>query len=223
MRNSLKNKKSIIAARVMLIILLLTSAVNLGACVKKYKYYLFQWVDGVHTHPTLIRVNSYSDTFEINDLTLDLEIGIHKLSLFGKMDDYPKGQYPDGYSNKNIGFVLYICDGSLSETFPYFVDDIQNVDGHLFIKEIPEEQAFSREYGHNSFKCNHIESITIPKEYVSEDRGTFVIKLATYSNPYDSNSLDYEFLSREYIFFILLEYEKISNDQIRITNFRERW
>ena len=165
------------------------------------------------------RVRSKVDTFDINDLTLELAIGIHKVSLFGKMDEFPKRQYSYGSEDKT--FALYICEGDFERKFPSTVVlDIKNVGNHLFIKEITQDEAFSKEYGYNIFKCNHKENITIPSEYLIDDVGDFVIKLVVYSI---DDVGGYTFYYYSLTFNIVLEYEKIDDNTIRITNFYERW
>ena len=149
-----KNFKTKLIARVMLIVLLLASAVNLAGCTSGYKYYRYQEIDAINRRPMTFRAKSITNIFDLENINLDLEFGIHKLSFLGQMDENPKEQYP--YRNYNIGFSIYICDGEYIVDFPDSLTRLDKVENHFFVREIKEDEAFTKEYGYSVFGCNHI-------------------------------------------------------------------
>ena len=212
-----------ILAKVMLVVILLTSVLGLSGCGIGYgigyQYYRTMETDGIHSYPCTIRVKSITNTFDINNVNLVLEIGIHKISLMGVMDDYPQAHHAYGLAHnlESLDFAIYLCDGKFKNDFPVnSSDNITLIDNHLFYREIKEEEAFTKEYGYNIFKVNHQENIQIPSEYFCMDEGSVAIKLVPWILFDDSNS---HFTTRNYC--IILEYKKVDNNII-ITNFYER-
>ncbi|MBO5715748.1 MAG: hypothetical protein J6S23_05085 [Clostridia bacterium] len=214
---NLKTNKTKLIARLMIVVILATGVLNLVGCNNKYKYNYFrvQQIEAEHYQPAVLRVNSTTNIFEIDDCTLDLEIGIHKLSLFGRIDDNAKEKEYAYSQNQNITFALYFCDDEMAEVYPQSTQNIKSIEGHLFVKEITEEQAFTKEYGYNNLKCNHVEKITIPIEYIDANSGAVVLKLAIYFVDKDSQYTCNRF------FYIKLEFQRTDDNTIKITNFYE--
>ncbi len=214
-----KFNKSKLLARVMLVVFLMTTIFNLVGCSLGYigyNYYKTMETDGIHSRPASIRVKSKTNTFNIENLTLDLDIGVHRTSFFGVMDNSPKEQY--AFPSYNIGFAIYICDGQYKNSFPYCVDNLENIENHYFIDEITEDEAFTKEYGYNIFNYNHKRELTIPSQYLTQNSGIIAIKLASY---YEFGERRYDFEPDYSIYTIVLEYEKMEDSLVRITNFYE--
>ena len=212
-----------ILAKVMLVVILLTSVLGLSGCGIGYgigyQYYRSRETDGIHSYPCTIRVKSITNTFDPKNVNLVLEIGIHETSLFGVMDDYPQAHHAYGLAHnlESLDFAIYLCDGKFKNDFPVnSSDNISLIDNHLFYREIKEEEAFTKEYGYNKFTFNHQETIKIPSEYFYNDEGSVAIKLVSWVLLDGSDSY---FTSD--ILCIILEYERV-DDKIIITNFYER-
>lgn len=220
-----KFNKSKLVARGMLVVFLMTTIFNLVGCSLGYigyNYYKTMETDGIHSRPASIRVKSKTNTFNIENLTLDLDIGVHRTSFFGVMDNSPKEQY--AFPSYNIGFAIYICDGQYENSFPYYVDNLENIENHYFIDEITEEEAFTKEYAYGGFGYNHQRKIKIPRECLSEKTGSIAIKLANYyefDEQSDGKEFKYKFEPDYSIYTIVLEYEKMEDSLVRITNFYE--
>ena len=180
--------------------------------------------DGIHTRPASIRVKSKTNIFDVENLTLDLDIGIHKTSFWGEMDKSPKEQYAFPWCN--MGFAIYICDGQYKNSFPYSVDNLEDIDNHYFADEITEDEAFTKEYEYNIFNYNHKRKITIPSQYLTQNSASIAIKLANYYEFGErSNWEEFKFkddFEPDYsIYVIVLEYVRLEDGRISITDFYE--
>ncbi len=170
MKNSLKNKKSILAARVMLIILLLTSAVSLAGCgwnyqeegyyyPREHKYYLGQ---RSKSNWEIMEIFAVSDTnvFPVDNITFDLIYGTHASKYMGVRETnriYDADCYTYYYENPDHSlqgeycFALYLVDGEDSKNFQNEdarIGEIDCIENYQLFKKISEEQAFSEEYGY---------------------------------------------------------------------------
>ena len=215
------NFKTKLIARIMVFVLLLTSVFSFAGCGHMYKYYRRRELYRVGSIPPGdFWLRSKTNTFDVDNVTLELVIGLNKVSLFGKMKESLEDQYSIPKRASDMGFAIYICKREFAREFTHKSMDIENIENHLFIRKITRQEASAKEYRFNIFKSNHKENITIPSVFLDEIEGSFVIKLATY---YQYNDSPYFYCSESRIFNIVLEYEKISDNQIVITNFYERW
>ena len=235
-----KTNKTKLIARVMLLVLLTTSALSFVGCGKvpdgyyyphDFDYYLRQ-----HMRPgadDILKFYAVSNTqiFDMSNITFNLLYGTHANEYIGgnhldkyQYDDYPLHNY-FGYGNIILG--MYLCEGNQrnpsqidTSKEEYIVEDIENVFNHRFIKRLDTEEAFSPEYGYvikerifgatNSY-LSHIEEITIPQEYVSENNGSFIIKLVAFREVFSPKGYYPVFV--EYIRF---EYKKIDENTVQI-------
>ena len=140
--------------------------------------------------PITIRVSSDVETFPIDSVVLDMEYGLHKLTLWGTVSDDPKSDYPimeNAQNNNNIriDFAIYVTEVT-RESVQHYPDfkDVENLPEHTFVKMIKEEEAFTQEYGYREAflwfdtQINHKEQIKIPAEYFSnEDVGMIWIRI----------------------------------------------
>ncbi len=185
-----KFNKTKLIARVMLVVLLLSSALNFCSCDMKYKYILSssRYAHQGNYSPSHFVATSNTTVFDINDITFNIAYATHQIQKKN-----PKSSYPNVYGdNPILYFGLYICPyETTSEEFWNFenqtyndVDSFQNIEGYKFVNGITDEEAFTKEYAlistpffiSNGSIYNHVESITIPKEYITGDQGAFMLK-----------------------------------------------
>ena len=154
MKNTnLQYRKPAIAARVMLIILLLTSALSLGACGNKGLEAGFVW----RNHPDstsdyFCAYKSDKREFDINDVTLTFYYGGH----YGI--EYPSFELYFENENNDIYLIKKVDDHNPED---YLIDTDYK---KLFAKD---KRVF-----------NHSEIITIPKELFINDNGYILFVLA---------------------------------------------
>ncbi len=234
----IKPNKTKIVARVMLVVLLFSSAINLVGCAKipdgyyypnDFEFYLSQETRGDDSSIIKIWATSDSNIFDMNDITFNLLYGTHANQYIGRQNikkyEIDKYRYYIANEDDSCVFALYICDDEFRDVFipdEYNVDstNIQNIPNHKFISSMDEEKAFSEEYGYivksnfifsPSFYYKHIESITIPQEYIENTCGRFVIKLVLFSK----NIEEQLYLSQK-IEHIVFEYEKLDDGTVSI-------
>ena len=188
MKNPPKNNRSLISkitARVMLIILVLTSALSFGACGEP------NCEEGQYYNSTALIELSLSlkaisdiDEFPSNDVTFDICIGLNRRMLrnFYTIDEYETPTWP--YYSDNWYYVLYVVHALDFDNWTENVDyndynSQENIDESFLnqayvLKEIPHREAVeSREYYFidtwEGEYFNHCEKITIPKEVFLDD------------------------------------------------------
>ena len=175
-----KINKTKLVAKVMLLVLLLASALNLGACsrvsqVNRGQYYR-QALPG--DHGVSIMAVSNTNEFDLNNISFQLYIGLH-LKSYSLMDwittdknelltkTYEVSEIPDIDSYKNFYYIVYASNS-------HDLDPDDDVLNYAYIlKEIPFEESF-KDGAYNFTKMpfssdyyyNHSEIITIPKECV---------------------------------------------------------
>ena len=163
-------------------------------------------------------VTAKTDTFSIDSVNLQLYYGLYDVAYGNNLDGYR--QEPED----KVVFALYICD----EEHKYDVanncevTDYKNIDNYYFIKEISEDEAASEEYGYthtyrDGVEYNHSETLTIPKEFLNKDKGTFLIKLVNYIEPKDESDNYYSLQCGS----IWLDYEKTKNGKVKITSLQK--
>ncbi len=233
------NFKTKLIARIMLLVLLLASALSFAGCGRvpdgyydpyDFEYYLSQNMRGDDATILKIWATSNKNVFDTNNITFILLYGTHANQYVGRQDTkfYDLERYLEYGTRKyeDYTFALYICDWTMEHEDVFYenIYDIENIVDHEFIKSINAEEAFSEEYGYivenwfllDGFLYNHIESITIPKEYIKENRGRFVIKLVAFYE----NSETEQYLPQK-VEDIVFEYEKIDVNTVKI-NFHEK-
>jgi len=242
MRNqSNKSNKTKFIARVLLLILLLTSVFSLAACEKTpegyYDDYDFEYSKGQNMRgddatALIFKAVSDKNTFEIDKISFNIMLGTHANKYIGRQDNKTYDlEYYLYYGEKeydNYLFAIYICDenSSSSDVMNFCPDDIESKDGYYLVKQIGSVDAFSDEYGYivqqylflSSFYLKHIEEITIPQEFVNENQGRFSIKLVQFYKNTEKNQY-----SAEKVEAIDFEYEKTDENTVRINFLHKDW
>ena len=201
---------------------------------RDYKYYLHQERESSLEILDMYAVSD-NNTFFVNDITFELIYGTHATEYVGRQDitecdidsylfcylrEYHEEIYGDYY------FGLYICDYDDSIEFINgdLVYDIESLENYELIKTISEEEAFSDDYGYalksflllsNKF-FRHIEPITIPSEYIKDDRGSFTISIIAYCENLEDGNYIVDLVRK-----IIFEYEKVDENTI-IIEFKEK-
>ena len=170
MKNKANTVKQILA-RVMLVVVLLTSVLNFTGCIKSqvYIYIAYEKSCFLETRLSVEKIEYVND-----DVTVDLSLGMHKLNIWGEPDDDPKKQLPSYFCDCNFTIDVFLCKLLDDDTY-----DNQR------IKTITDEELFSKKYGYidtpafinNGAKYAHSEKITIPKEYFQLPRGEVLVKV----------------------------------------------
>ena len=212
----IKLNKTKLIARVMLVVLLLSSAINLMGCLKEDKY---MYIAHNRDASNEIQSIAYSSDveFDIDNVNINVSYGVHKLNIFGEVKPNPKDQVASGtYKNYNFSLSAYICNCvDYPEEHP-----VQNTNCILF-NYVCDEELFSKEYGYidtpsfisNGVVYNHTDNIIIPEYMFDKDWGIVYIRLQlyVYLDDIDVNCL----LSED---FINLEYIK-TGDKIEFYNY----
>ena len=240
MKNTnLQYRKPAIAARVMLIILLLTSALSLGACNTsnkysdmEYKYILTDkwWYQQISNYPIGHFVATSNTTvFNKNDITFNIAYATHQIQVKDAKSDYPDNHNSDTY----MYFGIYICpdEGYQHEDFWKFADNkypsiesLQNIEGYTFVNGITDDKAFTDEYAliptpffiSDGSIYNHTEKVTIPIEYVSEKHGRFLMKFVCFYYKENTNSFQCAFFNT-----IIFSYHELDEKTVEI-NFERK-
>ena len=173
MKNS--NTKTKLVARVMLLVLLLASAVNLAGCNRTTKYVYFtreNYVGNIYLIQSTLSTNS--NEHYNSDVEFELSLGMHRLNFLGEADENPKKQLPSIYQDSTFTLNVILCnsleDGSFNDKT---------------IKTITDEELFSQKYGYintpffisNGIIYMNSETITVPREHFGMDHGYILIKL----------------------------------------------
>ena len=197
----------------MLLILLLSSAINLAGCSRGINnYVLMKRSDRQLPCPIGLQASSDVNIFSIDDITFDLSYAMHSIYNSGKPGIDPDYYYNEYLYNYDVIYGLYIASerGYMSDSIKQdsYVEDIKNIENHHFIKMITEEEALSKEYlmikpwfayGYGFYKYNHTEKITIPKEFIVGNQGSFVIVIYMFAKPYWYQVLDYASIIFDYV------------------------
>jgi len=221
-----KSNKTRFIARVLLLILLLTSALSLAACEMYDMEYNFVLNDrplaSGYYPPGHFIATSNTTIFEKNDITFNIAYATHQIQEKDPRSNY----YSYGYEG-NMYFGLYIFPEAKTQEEYDFIknetyDDInamQNIHGHTFINGIRDEEAFTDEYAliptplfiSDGSIYNHTEEITIPTEYVTEQYGTFYLRFVCFTYYQRTNKFEFRFM-RE----IEFDYREIDEKTIEI-------
>ncbi len=213
-----KNKlnKTKIIARVMLVVLLISSAINLMGCLKEDKY---MYIAHNRNASNEIQSIAYSSDveFDIDNVNINVSYGVHKLNIFGEVKPNPKDQVASGtYKNYNFSLSAYICN-----CVEYQEEHSTENTSCILFNYITDEELFSKEFGYidtpffinNGVVYNHTDNIVIPKSFFNEEYGNIRIRLQLYMylDDIDVNCL----LSED---FINLEYIK-TGDKVEFYNY----
>ena len=169
-------------------------------------------------HSIMLGVRADTDTFDKNDLTLDIYYGVHDVGYDEKYGNDPRTGYrKEGY--ETLLFGLYLCDGEhiLDIVNDMEIPDYKSIDKHYFIREISEEDAFSGAYGLEmsylkGITYNHSESVSIPAELLDKSAGSFAVKLIAFCEPVSEGESYYT----STVGFIEFDYEAIDADSVRV-------
>ena len=196
---------------------MLFCVVGLVGCKAKYNYYLLQNTDFWGAKGCSIVAMLDSNEFDINRVTFNIGIGLHKLNVWGVSDKNPIEQYPIYTDDAKICFGLYLCKQEGMDLFKenYCFTDISCIDNHIFLNEISQNDAFEKEYGYRGYNMNHVESFVMPKELFAEQEGIFLIRMVLFLYNFDTNS----WISLPYcVYDIPVIYEKADDRTIVIMN-----
>lgn len=213
MNKKVKNINRVLLLSISLIIFCLAST----ACVHKSgfkKGFEYTLTPG----EIMLGVSSDTDTFHINNVNLELSYGVHDIGYDEKYNTNPKWSYQKE-GDETIFFGLYICDSryNLDVLNDMLVTDYTMIENHYFVGEISEEEAFSEEYGFmldywKGITYNHSERIAVPRSFLEDDSGSFVIKLIAFREPSTVGDC-YCTASVGYIEF---DYQAVDENTIRI-------
>lgn len=201
------------------IALVTTMIVSLFAtgCGQKFKFekgfaYMFT------PDEIMFGARSDTDTFAKDDVNFDIYYGVHDIGYDEKYNTDPKSGYQKE-GNETIFFGLYICDAEyrLDVVNDMEISDYKRIAHHYFVKEIPEEEAFSEEYGFTmsywtGITYHHSEKITVPTEFFAEETGSFVMKLIAFHEPMTEGENYYTSTAR----YIAFDYQTVDENTIKI-------
>ena len=201
------NRKRIGVFRALLILLIvvLTATGCQNAKLKK----------GFDNQLPLIRigVKSETNTFSIDNVTFDLYYGFYDVNE--SIDD-EKRRYGELVYQKMF-FAIYIHD-SYAKVHRAYNADYKSIEEYYFVKEISEEEAFSKEYGYidggrwKGTEYNHKEMFTIPKEFFKENAGRVEIEVLCFYQISDTEKPFVTSKNRH----MKLSYKKLNENTVEI-------
>ena len=210
-----KTNKTRLIARVMLLVLLVTSAFSFVGCGPKYKYKFLASYD----FGTIIVATAYSDTnvFDIDNVTLTLSYSLNELDFLGRADANPKEQLPSIYQDNQLELEICVCNGTHQGDVKYFNCCIK-------LTSVEEEKIFSPEYGHidtpffisNGIIYKHSDTITIPGYMFTKDYGTVYIELFLMYADKHLHWFDGKKLTVLSDTCIRIDYKKIDNNKVEL-------
>ena len=208
-----KTNKRKFVAKIMLLVLLVTSAFSFTGCGEKYKYKF----PASYDFETIIAATAYSDTnvFDIDNVTLTLSYSLHELDYFGRADTNPKEQLPSIYQDDQLELEICVCNGTHQK-------GIKDINCCVELKTIEEKKLFSQEYGHidtpffisNGIIYKHSEIITIPSYMFTENAGKVYIRLLLMEVGIDVWIGSQQVVSSDTC--ITINYKKIDNNTIEL-------
>ena len=212
-----KTNKRKFVAKIMLLVLLVTSAFSFVGCSSKYEYIFISTYQGLDKS---IQVTAYSDTnvFDVDDVTLILSYSLHELDFWGRADTNPKEQLPNIYWDDQLELEICVCNGKHSGS-------LKNFRCCRKIKTVEEKKIFSQEYGHintpffisNGVIYKHSETITIPSYMFAENAGKVIISLFLVYADKDKNRFDETGQQTVPSFAIItINYNKVDNNKVEL-------
>ena len=170
-----------ILAKVMLVVVLLTSVLSLSGCVTSQEYVYFGHKnDFGYSNLLEKRLSVEKNEYLNSDIMVELSLGMHKLNLWGQADNDPKKQLPNSLYDNEFTVDIFLCKLLDDDTF-----DSKK------IMTITDDELFSKKYGYiytpffinNGVKFAHSEKITIPKEYFQKPSGKVLIQVELLITP----------------------------------------
>ncbi len=214
-----KTNKRKFVAKIMLLVLLVTSAFSFTGCGEKYKYKFLASYD----FGTIIAATAYSDTnvFDIDNVTLTLSYGAHELDFLGRADDNPKEQLPITSQNNQLALYIWLCNKTS------YKEKEENSNCGTIIRIVEEEEIFSQEYGYidtpffisNGIIYKHNETITIPSYMFENEYGTVYIRFSFLVAKKTPVFIDGKICSFYAEVYIPIKYKKIENDKVELINY----
>ena len=161
---------------------------------------------------------SVTDTFNKVDVSFDLYYGFYNKD---RINNNNEKLFSYQQLDEKIIFVIYISDVDYNESTYVntgtIIEDYKNIDGYYLVKEISGEEVLSGEYGYiitsQKVKYDYNEKIIIPSELFKFNKGIIRIKIQSFRIPEKEN----ENYLASYTAEIMLKYEVIDNDTIKIT------
>ena len=199
-----------------LLILLIVAFSSVGCMREKAKFETGNFrVASFFRVSMMMALQSDQDVFPIDDVTVDLFYGLYDVDI---VEDEHNGNPRGEYSSQpgHIVFVLYAYDFSNIPDL-YEVSDYTKTEGLYFIKDIPEEEAFSEDYGYEAdwlayITYHHNEQITIPQESFTSDKGDILLTLSLWD--------EYEKGSGKHFYCwdtsIRLGYERLDDNRVKL-------
>lgn len=208
--------------RVVLLLLMLSLALSLTGCRLNSDTYKFKSGYFGYTftpEPIMMGAKSNTDIFTKDNVSFELYYGVYDIEDTEEYNTDPKDTHRRPFlGDVKIFFALYICDAefALDVSNDMEFNDYKNIENYYFLKEISEEEAFSEEYGFNmgilrGITYNHHETISIPAEIFTEEKGSFAIRLVAFQGPLTGSGTYYTSTSRG----IELDYE-VMEDKVKI-------
>ena len=206
--NLTKTNRTKLIARVMLVILILVSSTSFVGCARGAdKYAKVRYYQPGHFSPIDMMVSSNSKTFLKDDVTFNLSYGFQKILYDGEFDN--RVDYNYFIEEYELIYGLYIANDDYYKTVinsHWYTNDIENIEGCQFVRQISEEEALSDDYwvvtphfayGYGFREFKHTEKITIPREYVNNPSGYFYIIITMFGITNDGSYVALESVKLE--------------------------
>ena len=160
---NIKTNKTKIVARVMFVVLLISTVINLAGCgepqVKKGQYYEEVFFKEFRIG---FKVVSDAESFPIDDITFSMYIGISN-GFASVVEDWFG-------TLENVYYIIYAANAIDTDLDP---GGVNTLDYSYIIKEIPCKEVLDNKEEYNYFQLsysnriyNHCETITVPKECI---------------------------------------------------------
>ncbi len=232
-------------AQAMTILLLIINALALSGCnsIEKgyhnmgYDYY-FDGHPIINNqfwgyYPMSLVALSKTNTFNKDNITFDIAYSTcnynnegficYDYSYLGQKDKYfalylcPYGNedyqclrplIPDGYKDPETGDIITRCPS---------LEEIQNVKNHIFLNGISGERALTKEYAYlgSPLFYQHIESITIPWDYLEQHK-SIAVMLACFYYKESPEIYNYSGYSITYDVCVNISYKEIDENTIEL-------
>ena len=141
--------------------------------------------------PLMLAVSSESDTFDANNVTLDLHFAFYNSKK--RTPEEAKRMYYQAKEDDNVFFSLYIRgEDDFLDEITVKDGDYTNIENYHFVKTIYDEEAFSGEYGYTmgyikGIIFDHNEPITIPAQFFNKMQGSFQILIMSFYDQANEN------------------------------------
>ena len=161
----------------------------------EYEYLLtgyITWRDANYS-PLHFAATSDKTTFDKDDVTFNIAYATHQAQIGD-----PERMYDDDRSYDHMYFAIYIHDGKDNDPLNQLQykdkltfrtpEEFSKTEGITVVREINEEEALSKKYSllitpffiSRGSVYQHTEEITIPREYVEEPVGSFMMEFSCF-------------------------------------------